>query len=688
MKNLNLKLVYDSIVDDVYNDFFNSVLTTTKEYMRLGGIFTSENLAMCADGMQNFIMNDGKMKLVLIPSFSKKDIIAISEGLSTESNAMYNNWINDFNQIKDKFKKNHVKALAWLLKNNTLEIKIMIIRDKNNKIIDHDQIIKNKLLDKKLGIFIGNNDDIVSFQGEITTDVKMGEQYHIDVFRYWDNSEKKRIDEHYNEFQKYWHNEKIENMYGYSIEILPLPLAIKNNLIQIAPNNKNEIHLDTIRLRPYQKLAGQKWFENNGKGIFEMATGTGKTITALNILYELKNKHKNFIIVITCPGKILVEQWKNVLKKFDNDGMIIAPDDKSWLKNMRQIIFLNNKNIGGITIIITTYKTFSNPKFVNQISNSTGTMMLIADEVHNAGAFETKFGLMAQYTLRLGLTATLERYFDPIGTSTLMDYFDKTVFQYDLKDAIDDKILVGYNYYPIYVDLTEEEYFNYGAESKIIAMYYNSKKAEHIKLFDAAIRRRSNIIKNAENKIDKFKELVKNNPNLKHTIIYCTNKQINIIPKMLLNADSPIRSKRITHETPPLERKLTLDQLADEKYEAVVSMQVLDEGVDIPQAKNCILLSSTGNPKQFIQRRGRVLRKFFGKYKDGTDKTAATIFDFLILPRLRNNMSEKERKIEKSILRSQIRRHYEMAHISINAENCLSEIEKMADQLGIEDYSI
>ena len=92
---------------------------------------------------------------------------------------------------------------------------------------------------------------------------------------------------------------------------------------------------------------------------------------------------------------------------------------------------------------------------------------------------------------------------------------------------------------------------------------------------------------------------------------------------MLLNADSPIRSKKITHETPPLERKLTLDQLADENYEAVVSMQVLDD-VDIPQAKNCILLSSTGNPKQFIQRRGRVLRKFFGKYKER--KNAATIF--------------------------------------------------------------
>ena len=688
MKKLKLKHVYDSVVDDVYNDFFNAVLSKTRSHMRFGGVFTSYNFAACAEGMQDFIMNDGKMELILMPSFSKKDVEAIYDGISNNSKIITDNWIVEIEQIKDKFRENHVKALAWLLKNNLLEIKLIIVKDKNNKILNHEGISNIKLLDRKFGIFLGEKtEEIISFQGEITRDDQhMGEHYHIDVFKYWNEDEKKWVNEHFKEFRKYWTNEKLENIYGYNIDIISLPDAIRNSLLQIAPESKSQINLDFIKLRPYQKIACKNWFDNNCKGIFEMATGTGKTITGLNAAIDLIKKYNNLIIVITCPTTILVEQWKKILRRLKMN-VIIVPEEKNWNRKIDEYVYLNNKNSGGVITIITTYDTFCTDKFIQNIQKSIGNILLISDEVHRAGSIEAQKGLIPQYKFRLGLTATLERYFDEKGTNVLLNYFDKTVFEYDLKNAIDKNMLVGYYYYPIYLHLTEDEYLAYVQESKIIAMYYNSEKFEHIKILESALRRRSNIIKNAENKMKKFTEFVKNNPDLKHAIIFCSDKQISVIPNILLTTNKkPIRSRRITYKTPKNDRQTILDQLSNEDYEAVVAMQVLDEGVDIPQAKNCILLSNTGNPKQFIQRRGRVLRKFFGKYKDGSEKKYAKIYDFLILPQVHKNMSEKEKNIEKRILQSQINRHYKMSNIAINAEESQNEISTIAKQLGLTDY--
>lgn len=688
LKKLELKGTYDSIVDDLYNDFFNRVLSESKQCSRVGGFFTSRNFAACADGLSNFIKNDGTMKLVLTPFFTSEDVDAIKQGLSTKEDKIVDNWIHELGQIKEKFEEDHTKALAWMLKNDLLEIRVAVLVDEQGQVVKSSEIDNMGIFKRKTGIFHGNEtDEIISFQGNIDfNDKLMGEYYHIDVFRYWDPSEQKWVNEHYREFQQYWKADTTD--FGkYKIQTIPLPEAIRNNLIKIAPESKSEISLKKLpELRPYQKKAVKNWMTNNCMGIFEMATGTGKTFTAIGCINELKTKINDLIVVLVCPYTPLLFQWKRELEK-DNFAVIPTSENPSWQTQIKDMINLMNfGKYSGIRVIATTYATFSNEKFIKILENSKVPIMLLADEVHHAGSFEHRSGLVAKYQYRLGLTATLERYFDDVGTKILIEYFGDTVFEYDLKKAIDNGILVGYYYHPIYVSLTEDEYLNYQKESRTIAVYYSSKNPDDQEKLERALLRRANIIRNAKNKMDKFKQLVDKQRNLKHTLIYCSDKQIDEVQKILMNRiPQPITNRRITAYDPAKyeERLKILDGLAQEHYQAIVAIGVLDEGVDVPQARNCILLASTGNPKQFIQRRGRVLRKFFGKYNDGTRKEFATIYDLLVMPRLSDNMSEQEKKIEYSIIKSQIKRQIEMASIAINSTECMEEIHKIEKSLNV-----
>ena len=683
-KNLELKSDYDSLTDNVYDEFFNKVLKSTKMYYRMGGGFSSKNFALCAEGLQEFIQNDGIMKLILMPEFNERDADSINNGVKNTDEVISECWIREFYEIREKFVQDHTKALAWMLANGNLEIRVVVPVNHNGSVISYTTLQRSQIFKQTTGIFWDEDNNTVSFSGNVNFDDELlGEYYRFRVYRSTDVSENKYLEKDFEEFEQYW--EGRESHGEISWKTIPLPDAVKCNLIKIAPKSKSEIKLTNIpRLRQYQKEAVRNWIENDNQGIFEMATGTGKTFTAIGCIDKIKKSNKKMLVIIVCPFDNLERQWQKELKKWGFDSSVTSGNPK-WHQNMRdKIASLKTVKSKNLFILITTYATFSSDKFVKTIERSDITTMLIADEVHNAGSPRNSLGLSNAYSYKLGLSATLERYFDPDGTQMLERFFGNTVYTLDLATAIQKKFLVNYYYYPIYVDLNDEEYEQYEMWTRLIARLWDSKSRQDREQLEKILLKRALIIRDAENKLKKFAEWVgEHSDDTKYSLMYCSENQIHSV-KNTLNKNGII-NREITANNPsdPKQRTDILNKFSSGHYDAIVANRVLDEGADIPAAKNCIMLASTGNPKQFIQRRGRVLRKFHGTYDDKSKKDHANIYDILIIPDISPGYTEDVIRTERQIVSSQIKRQEEMARLALNSNSCMAEIENIKKKFSI-----
>lgn len=684
LRDADIKPQYDSIFDDVYGDFFNPVFRCSRRCSRAGGRFTSKNLAACAEGMQEFIQNDGRMELAMLPEFSEDDVEAIRRGIRDEGDVLTEGWIRDMSEISEKFVEDHVKALSWMLANGNLEIRIVIPRDGEGKIVRHSALQESQVFKKKTGLFWGSERDVLSFSGNIEYDDKMmGEYYQFRTYRSWVQDEMKYVDQDYNEFTRHWNGQSETG--GMRLDTVRLPDAIRDSLIRVAPNSKSEIHLQVApRLRPYQKEAMQKWVDAGGRGVLEMATGTGKTFAAIGCMNEIRKRCKKMLVVVTCPFDNLEHQWEAELLRWGIQSQITS-HNAQWYTDMKDgISALRTSEQDRMLVVITSYNTFHNEKFTGAVEESGIKSMLVADEVHNAGSPTRLAGLSDEYTYRLGLSATLERHFDEHGTTALREFFGRTVFTLDLKQAIEHKFLVGYNYHPIYTDLTCDEYEEYRRRTRIIAMLWRSKKIEDRERLERELDIRSRIILNAESKIERFAEWARDHEGrIKHTLVYCSEVQMPKVKQILTECGAV--NREITAKNPKNagDRTSILQEFASGAYDAIVANKVLDEGADIPAASTCVMLASTGNPKQFIQRRGRVLRRLPRGYVDGSQKDYAEIYDVIVMPDSAHEYSANEAQIERQITASQIRRQEMMAELSLNKEVCMKKVSSIKTKFSL-----
>lgn len=682
--DIDLKIEYDSAIDDVYGDFFNKVLKHSTIYHRVGGKFNSKSLAACAEGLQDFIQKDGKMKLVLVPEFSKEDIDSINKGIKNPHEVITERWIQDFSEIRDKFTQDHVKALAWMLANDHLEIRIAVPTSKEGAILPDEQWKDSPLFRNKVGIFWDGNSNAISFFGTADFDDEMfGEYYHFRVYRGWDKSEGKYLEKDYEWFNQYWDGSRPKTEVSFrSIQVSD---ALRNSIIRIAPKLKSDIQLQSIpRLRPYQKKAVQRWIDCGRRGMFEMATGTGKTFAAIGCISEAMSRDKKLIVVIACPSDNLERQWQKELRKWNIDSTITS-DSTRWARDLRDGIELTSRSDRkSVLVVITTYRTLSSEKFVSAIEKCSIPTFLIADEVHNSGSSTYRLGLSDLYKYRLGLSATLERYFDPDGTDIIVNFFGDTVYEMNMGDAIRKGFLVEYYYHIIPADLNGDEYDRYRKLTRTIARLWNSKDPEDIKKRENAINRRSWVIRDAEEKLGKLDEWVSHcREHVKYALIYCSERQMHSVKRILRNSDIVHREITAKNPSDPRERPSIIREFGNGRYDVIVANRVLDEGADIPAAKNCFMLASTGNPKQFIQRRGRVLRKYAGTYQDGNTKKHANIFDVIIIPQISPHYDKDEIRTERQILSSQIRRLEEMAGSALNADSAMKRIEELKRKFAI-----
>ena len=668
LKNADIKFKYDSDKDNLVEEFYIPVLSNSVEYYRMSGYFSSSSLAISARGIADFIINGGKMKLLCNAQLTKEDYEIIEETNQDAIDYIQRLFIDDLHNIEDEFIKDHVKALGWMLANGFLEIKIAIPKDKKG------------IFHSKVGILKDNENNWISFSGS-DNETAAGWLYNIEefkVFRSWDSGEEKYVKSDLDTFNDYW------NGFTEKTNIVDLPSAVRDELIEFAPVSRKELVVISkktrkpINLREYQEDAIDSWFAHDCRGLFEMATGTGKTITSLSAFKQLSSTRDKLVTVIACPQLHLIDQWIKDVENFHSGKILKASSKESkWKDKVGALARDFYMGLEDHVVIMTTHDTLASDNFIKKIKKIKSDKLLIVDEVHGIGSSKRLDGLIEDYNYRLGLSATPKRWFDEEGTQAIYDYFGDVVFDFDIKRALTDinpdtgkHYLTPYYYYPIIVDLTSEEYSKYNELSQKIAKAIASKKNSNVKIsLSALCNARQKIINNAEEKYDQFRKLLKEHEDIDKLIVYCSDRQIDRVQE-ILNEENVIPQHRFTHTESSGKTQKELFSQREEilynfekgNYKALVAIKCLDEGVDVPVAENAIILSSTSNPREHVQRRGRILRNAPGK-------DHATIYDFLVFPKDKTESGSK-------IMKKEIDRYREFAELAINSLDCLEILDK------------
>ena len=306
LRNLKLKSSYDSDADNVLTDFYVPALANSVIYDRLTGFFSSTTLATAAKGIVGLVKNGGTIRLITGAVFQEQDIQAIKEGIETPEKVIEQSMLKELESLEEGFVKDHVKALGWLVAKGNLKIKIAIVLDEQGFPLIEQRIAKYGIFHQKVGILEDIEGNRLSFSGSDNESAN-GWKYNIEefkVFRNWIEAEKQYFNADYLKFQKFWHGTASRT------RIIEIPKAIEDELVKIAPNSVEELNLEKwlqtesfpgIRLRDYQKKAVENWLEAGKKGILEMATGTGKTITALSCVEWLSREENKLITIISSP---------------------------------------------------------------------------------------------------------------------------------------------------------------------------------------------------------------------------------------------------------------------------------------------------------------------------------------------------------------------------------------------------
>jgi superfamily II DNA or RNA helicase len=451
--------------------------------------------------------------------------------------------------------------------------------------------------------------------------------------------------------------------------------------------------------RDYQIEAYNNWLTNDQQGIFAMATGTGKTITAMNCVLNEYFKTGSYKAVILVPTTILVEQWTKEAKQFNFKNIIqVSSKNQRWKVAIQEKITEATFGINSDYIIITTYASFNKKAFQDYFKQIHKDTILIADEAHNVGSPATlKILPNIQQKKRIGLSATPKRIYDPEGSDKMEGFFndhEPYTYTFTMERAIEEKILCKYFYYPYIVTLMPEELEKYYAISRELRRYFHMGDLDKNEAAQKLLMDRKRIIHQAANKLSTFKSILKRieqeKGKIEYSLVYAPEgyysddeyideEEFNDLDEenRIIDFYSSIVRKNypettVTQYTSDSEDKENvLRQFELGNINLLLSMKCLDEGVDIPRTELAIFCSSTGNPRQFIQRRGRILRRH-------ENKSFATIYDMVVIPSLTQDPDDFE--LEQSLVKKELERVVNFAYMAINKYPAMETFKDVCEQ--------
>ncbi|WP_254523998.1 DEAD/DEAH box helicase family protein [Natrinema caseinilyticum] len=424
---------------------------------------------------------------------------------------------------------------------------------------------------------------------------------------------------------------------------------------------------DWIEPRGYQRTAIQRWVDASGKGILNMATGTGKTITALlSATHVVNSLDTGLFLVIAVPYQHLVDQWTEELEAFGVSPVLAYQSRANWQPRLERELLEFNHGSRSMCVVVTTHRTLSMEPTQRTLQRATGPMMIIGDEVHHLGAEQMRKGLSQEFGFRLGLSATPERWYDESGTLALRQYFGETVFEYGLSQAIDAGALCEYYYVPHIVELAAEEIEEYrrltAKIGRLAASSSDDVALEDNPALQQTLFKRARLIGTAQRKLDVLVDLLDQESEVSHTLVYCSDGSTGVEPGTgerhvdattdRLRTMRGLTVERFTARESQSEREQLLERFDVGEIDVLTSIRCLDEGVDVPATRSAYILASTSNPRQYVQRRGRILRTHPGK-------EFAVIHDFITVPSVNGRpafLSGSEYEAERRLLKKELER--------------------------------
>lgn len=706
LKDHKIKSEYRSLIDNVVQDFYIPLLREAVTYKRAVGFFSSTALVEISKGIAEMASEGGRIQLVASPYLSDEDIEAIKLGYENRDVIIEKALLEQIKEEpSDYYSMERLNLLASLIADGIMDIQIAYTEDKNGLGMYHEKmgIIEDSLGDK-IAFSGSNNESMTAMSINYET---------MDVFRSWgDPSEIERVRLKENAFYSIWNdtepNIKVVKFPNVTYEFIERyrrkapnfdiddlqfrkRMLLYSSLIDSANYDGAPFGAripNDIELRPYQKDAITAWVGENYRGIFDMATGTGKTLTGLGAIAKLSEDLEDVLaVIIVCPYQHLVDQWVEDIVRFNIKPIIgySSSPQKDWKKRLAKAVRDQKlRREKSFFCFVCTNATFANPYVQDEISKIQSPVLLVVDEAHNFGAPSYAKLLDDRFTYRLALSATLERHRDDEGTALLYDFFGRKCIEYDLERAIDENKLTKYKYYPVLVYLTEDELQEYEQKSYEMSKCLIKGKDGKYKLNrhgEILAMERARIVAGASNKLDALREKIQPYKRDNNILVYCgaTNvideksdysstdeadiRQIEAVTRILGN-ECHMEVAKFTSQENMETRTIIKEQFQrGDRLQAIVAIKCLDEGVNIPGIRTAFILASTTNPKEYIQRRGRVLRK-------ADNKPFAEIYDFVTLPRELDSVSAltaEQAQRDLSLVRNELARIREFGRLSMNS---------------------
>lgn len=614
-----VKPCLDTSEYDLIDELYLPCLKWADRFDRGVGFFTTGWITYNVTGLSNFASRGGKMRLITSPILSNEDTDAIinSEGNNGEAfKRLEAALIDNVRVLEAEMKADVSNAFSWMIYDGIIDLRFAIPCEKLEDGDFHD----------KFGIFY-KGEDRISFSGSIN-DSKHGYQNYesIKVFKTWAGTGE-YVESDINRFEKIW-NSKDKNL-----RIFTVPTAVKERIFQLRTSNRPYKKHDSASNRwVHQDMAVEKFIEKE-HGILAMATGSGKTVTAIKIINRLFDESKIRRVVITMYGNDLLDQWsKQIRESFKNKQIHYH---YSSHKRMNDFIMHPDE-----AILLVSRDSNNLTKLLNLLDKAPGNYkddtLFIFDEVHGAGSqsfVENLTGKLSPYKYRLGLSATPEREYDDVGNEFLLNEIGEIIFEFNLEDAIKKGILCEFNYIPLPYELTEAEKHK---KKKIIAAFNAKKESGEPYDEKEMFTQLSLVNKTAINKIEEFEVLISKRPELldKCIIFVQTMEYGKQLQEVLIKYTDKYHTYYADDE------KINLENFAEGKINCLLTCKKVSEGIDISSVTNIFIFASDRSKLVTTQRIGRALRLD----KNNPEKKA-NVIDFILEDIGENdNNADQERK--------------------------------------------
>ncbi|SIJ89650.1 Predicted HKD family nuclease [Mycobacteroides abscessus subsp. bolletii] len=704
LRSLTLQDRYRSDREDVVQNFFVPAFTVASSYNRAVGYFTSTSLALYARGIEIFAERGGSMRLIASPHLNEDDIVNIERGYNVREVLERATLRELEDDDQPAAVLDGLGLLGRLIAEGRLDIKLAFV----------EQVGRVGIYHEKIGVFRDRLGDLVGFTGSSneTFGGLMANFESVEVYRGWVSGDGVRALRLEADFQSLWSNQTPnlsverfpdiarDRLVKLGIDRPPRTLPAADNALTPPPIEVKEPRRlsipSSLTVRDYQRNAVMAWLRQQGRGILKMATGTGKTKTAMIAATKLgdllREREEPLVLLVLAPLTHLVDQWIMEVEEFGVRPIAVYESSEKWLPVVEEQLAAARMGQHPVVAMIATNGSFSGQRFQSILSRITLPLLVIADEAHNLGSNTFRSSLPQNATYRLGLSATPERWFDDEGTDALTDYFEPVCFELGLREAIEMGALTRYLYIPRLIELNDTEtqlYVDLSTQiAKRIASGDDLKDSDQNSPLGFLLRQRAGVLGHAEGKIAALRADLDNRRDQWFQLVYCAEgrrptepgeppgpKQVDEVIHLVGN-ELHMSGHTYVSETPRSERRVLLRRFGSgNDLRTLVAMRCLDEGVDIPDARVGYILASSSNPRQFIQRRGRLLRRAPGKER-------AKILDYLAVPPAGAPINFT---VERALLVRELQRANEFGKLAENYETTLQALRTLKERYQLMD---